>query len=521
MLVGDGDGVWLAASYLNAALNPADDRGIDITVITPGDDTEGFGRAAATLPGFQHHLATIGVDESALLHRAAATIRYATRHEDWLDGDGEHFYLPYGRDEVKPIDNAALRWLQSDRSIPYAATAFLQPLLCDAGLAPRGDAPGAVVPVAYGYHIDRPRFADLLRDRALQSGVTWISEALAGVDIGAADRIDALQLANGRQIAGDLFVDCTGHDARLIAGLDGTGWVADSAPTVTAAVSLELPVADDAGPAPVPYSRTRALAAGWLSELPLQDRHELCYRYTPEHCDAAEAEAALRAAAGPAAADAALQRAQIRSGLRTTAWTGNCVALGDAAASTDGLAADDLHLVATGARLLAEHFPRWGHADELAYRYNQLFNSAYYEVRDFGRLQCALSRRGDSAFWRAMRDPDVLPARLRSRLDYWRRRPPSPPDFEDGVFPGDVALLAPEIDTDAGFIPLVAIGELFDLHTTEALLYGMDFLRDECDAWFGSDRPASELLPAIAAATRQAPAALPAYAEWLATASHR
>ena len=32
-------------------------------------------------------------------------------------------------------------------------------------------------------------------------------------------------------------------------------------------------------------------------------------------------------------------------------------------------------------------------------------------------------------------------------------------------------------------------GRLWNHHSYEAILYGMDFLRDECNEWFGRSRP--------------------------------
>ncbi len=61
--------------------------------------------------------------------------------------------------------------------------------------------------------------------------------------------------------------------------------------------------------------------------------------------------------------------------------------------------------------------------------------------------------------------------------------------------------------------PPVDTGQLWNHHSYEAILYGMDFLRDECREWFGDDRPrpgvVQKVLDAINAAR------LPAHDVWL------
>ena len=46
-------------------------------------------------------------------------------------------------------------------------------------------------------------------------------------------------------------------------------------------------------------------------------------------------------------------------------------------------------------------------------------------------------------------------------------------------------------------------------------MYGMDFLREECAAWFGEKRPRSGMLKRVHAAVSQAPGKLPPHDVWL------
>jgi tryptophan halogenase len=63
--------------------------------------------------------------------------------------------------------------------------------------------------------------------------------------------------------------------------------------------------------------------------------------------------------------------------------------------------------------------------------------------------------------------------------------------------------------------PPVDTGVLFGLDSHEHILYGMDFLRDECDAWFGKDRPPGQVAPQVASRLAVAPQKLPPHHVWL------
>jgi hypothetical protein len=56
---------------------------------------------------------------------------------------------------------------------------------------------------------------------------------------------------------------------------------------------------------------------------------------------------------------------------------------------------------------------------------------------------------------------------------------------------------------------------VFSLSSHEAILYGMDYLRAECDQWFGTDRPKSRVAKGIQDKLRIAPHKLPPHDVWL------
>jgi tryptophan halogenase len=165
--------------------------------------------------------------------------------------------------------------------------------------------------------------------------------------------------------------------------------------------------------------------------------------------------------------------------------------------------------------MTTEHFPYRHNMEPLAFRFNRIMANRFYEVLDFINLHYCLTRRTDTDFWREVQRPERINDRLKAKLKFWRIKPPSLADFEDQFFPGQ-----PDIPLQSGGLPgdhrsPVDTAGIFTLSSYEAILYGMDFLRAECDQWFGSARPPSRVQPGIARRLQIAPTKLPAHDEWL------
>ena len=62
LIVGGGSAGWTAASYLNATLNTANQKLVDISLIE-SPDVPRIGVGEATVPNINRTLATIGINE--------------------------------------------------------------------------------------------------------------------------------------------------------------------------------------------------------------------------------------------------------------------------------------------------------------------------------------------------------------------------------------------------------------------------------------------------------------------------
>lgn len=151
----------------------------------------------------------------------------------------------------------------------------------------------------------------------------------------------------------------------------------------------------------------------------------------------------------------------------------------------------------------------------LALRFNRIMTNRFYEILDFINLHYCLTRRRDTPFWREIGSGNRVNPRLQAKLDFWRTKPPSPADFQDPFFPGQDESPLPSGGLPGDHRPPIDTAGVFTLSSYEAVLYGMDFLREECDRWFGADRPPTVVPRAIAERARAVPARLPPHHVWL------
>jgi len=174
-----------------------------------------------------------------------------------------------------------------------------------------------------------------------------------------------------------------------------------------------------------------------------------------------------------------------------------------------------LYLNELAAELLVEHFPHGDDFEPLAFRFNRIMQNRFFEILDFINMHYCLTRRTDTEFWREVGRPERINDRLQAKLDYWRIKPPSVSDFVDSFFPGQVDNRLASGNTSGDNRCPIDTGRLWNHLSYEAILYGMDFLRDECDEWFGESRPRPAIHKKVLDAVNTARDKLPPHDVWL------
>jgi tryptophan halogenase len=506
----------MAAAYLNAALN-RDGRRVAAISLVESPDVPRIGVGEATIPNINHVLAVIGIEQREFLRRVDGTFKQSIKYVNWLHNNGDFYHHPFSRFRQGPLDRSGQNWLRSNRSIPFTETVSAQAIICELGLSPQMLGPWDFgPPLTYAYHMNALKFADYLCEWSTARGVTHHLDHV--VDVARQDNgnIAAVLTKNGLRLDADLFIDCSGFAALLIEKQLGVPWVDCSQWLLCdRAVTMQVPY-DAHYPGYVrPYTTATALSSGWVWEIPLQDKRSLGYVHASAFQDDDAAEREIRAFEGAHAAQLATRIVHFKVGHRAKAWAGNCVAIGLAGNFIEPLESTGLYLSDLAAVMLAEHFPGGGDMAPLAFRFNRVMANRFYEILDFINLHYCLTRRNDTAFWREVQKPERIHDRLKAKLAYWRIKPPSPSDFEDQCLPGQPDTPLPSGGWPGDHRSPVDSAGLWSYESYEAILYGMDFLRAECDAWYGTERPASRVPGYVTDKLQMAPRKLPPHELWL------
>ena len=516
VIVGGGSAGWMAAAYINAALNRNGRKLVEICLVE-SPDVPRIGVGEATIPSINHILAVIGIDELDFLKRVEGSFKQAIRYDNWLDNRGETYYHPFNRYHESPIDRTGQRWLKSDRSVPFAETVSAQPKLCEQNLAPRmlgqwNFGP----PLTYAYHMNALHFADYLCEISTARGVKHVLDNVVDVEQREDGSIAAVGTQGGQRLEGDLFIDCTGFAAHLMEKKLGVEWV-DCSQWLLCDRAVTLAVPHDVHyPGHIrPYTTASALSNGWVWQIPLQNRRSLGYVHSSAFISREDAEREIRAFEGPHADGLDTRFIDFKVGHRAKAWVKNCIAIGLAGNFIEPLESTGLYLADLASVMLTEHFPYGDDMDALAYRFNRIMANRFYEILDFINMHYCLTRRPDTEFWREVQKPARINDRLHAKLDFWRIKPPSPSDFEDQYLPGQPQNPLPDAGMPGDHRPPVDTADLFGIDSYEAILYGMDFLRDECDAWYGKKRPPTQVAHVVAERVALAPTRLPPHDVWL------
>jgi hypothetical protein len=428
VIVGGGTAGWLAAARIAAATAGS----VTVTLIeSPDVPTLGVGEG--TWPTIRRTLERIGIAEAELLLACDGSFKQGTRFDGWATGSAdEHYYHPF----VPPID-ADPTDLPDD--IPYALATCPQPLVCAEDLAPRQRGmPDYAGALNYAYHLDATKLAALLtRHATTRLGVRHVRDHVTGVERGEHGGITAVHVRGSEIVAGDLFLDCTGHAALLIGKTLGVETVdASSVLFNDRALAVQLPVPPNSPIA----SQTVATAhgAGWIWDIGLPMRRGIGCVYASAFLSDDEAEGVLAEYCRRISVDSpAPRRLTFRSAYRSRPWAANCLAIGQSAGFMEPLEASAIVMIELSLDALLDDFPAVSSLMPIqARRFNALATYRWERIVDFLKLHYILSHR-DEPYWRAHRDPASQPDRLAEMLALWRYRSPSAFDLpmQDELFP--------------------------------------------------------------------------------------
>jgi tryptophan halogenase len=403
LIVGGGSAGWMAAAALARGLGR--DRGGGPAVeLVESQEIGIVGVGEATIPPIRLLNRQLGLDEAAFVAATQGSFKLGIRFHGW-GWEGNDYFHPFGTYGAE-FDAVALHhwWLKARAAgerAPLDDHSHAWALASRGRFHPPGNDPRTVQSTFdYAYHFDAGLYGQHLRRAAEAMGVVRHEGRIVEVlRDGCTGHVRMLRLADGRELAADLFIDCSGLRALLIGEAlevpfeDWSHWLpADRAWAVHTAH------AKDRAASLHPYTRSTAHAGGWQWRIPLQHRVGNGLVFASAFLGEDDARALLLAHLdGPPLAEPRLIR--FRTGRRARPWEGNVVAMGLAAGFLEPLESTSIHLVQAAIQRLLALFPDAGFALHIAAEFNRVSAEEWARVRDFLILHYHLNRRPEP-LWR-------------------------------------------------------------------------------------------------------------------------
>lgn len=417
IILGGGTSGWMTAAALAHFFVP---RGVKVTLVeSESIGTVGVGEA--TLPHLRFFNQTLGIDEQEFMRATGASYKLGIEFSNWGQR-GDAYIHPFG-DYGQAIKGVSFHhyWLQQRLAgDDTRIDAYSLPVMAAQQhkfLYPSSDERSILSTFSYAYHIDAGLYARYLRHYSETRGVQRQEGKVVAVARSDSGDIASITLENGRDLAADFFIDCSGFRGLLIEQTLKTGyedwshWLpCNRAVAVPTERSTVFP----------PYTKAIAREAGWQWRIPLQHRTGNGHVYCSDFISDQQAlEQLLGNLDATPTADPNFLR--FTTGKRKRAWNKNCVAIGLAGGFLEPLESTSIYLIQIAIMKLVEFFPdRDVDAAPIA-EFNRQLDLEYERVRDFLILHYHATQRTDSAFWHHCRTM-AIPETLAHKMDLFRSR---------------------------------------------------------------------------------------------------
>jgi tryptophan halogenase len=419
VVVGRDAPMWLAAAAVQRALGRT---GVRVTAVEL-DSRLAQVDAYAAVPSLASLHRLLGIDERLVLDACRGVPSVGQRFSNWAKGAGSYF-VAY---DDEPPAGGDLPFVQ------YWAKGALEGLRVDWGSFSLGSACGRLnsVPVpganhslsaSYGYHLDAPSYAELVKQAALRMGVHAAKADTSNIVVSGSSVV-GINLADGTRLTGDLYVDASGELMGRLEGAEFESWSewlpCDRLLTASARRLAPLPS----------FSQISAFRAGWVGMFPLQDRTAIVAAYDSRSISESEVVELVRVVTRmPITGDAVVS--ELRPGIQRSPWIGNCVAVGQAAVAVDPIDAVDLQVVHGCISHFMTLFPATRYEFPEAAAYNQTIRAFGSNLRDFQSAHYLLNRRFDEQMWDQAREAPAPPF-LKRKVDMFRARALVPMNDEE------------------------------------------------------------------------------------------
>lgn len=270
------------------------------------------------------------------------------------------------------------------------------------------------------YHFDTFKLNNYFTDLCFKRSIKMIDGQVADIKRHSeTGNISSVLLDNGSSVEADLWIDASGFSRVLMNKLDASTW--NSFSDYLLVDSAIAAPSESSSDGIRPYTRAIAKDAGWIWEIPTQERRGNGYVYSSQFVSDDEAIATLEKQIGPLSIPP--RTFKFDAGHVKEVWVKNCMAIGLASAFVEPLEATSIGSAIQQMKYAIPYFASFEKTHTASQKhYNKLFTKMMDNILTMIRLHYISDRR-DTPFWTASSEMKINDS-LQELLDLWQERVP-------------------------------------------------------------------------------------------------
>jgi flavin-dependent dehydrogenase len=402
VIVGGGTAGWMTATTF-VRLFP--DKKITL-IESPDIKTVGVGES--TIVKFRQWLSIVGIKDEDFMKHCDASYKFSIRFTNFNKIDGGRVEYPFSLPE--PIDNNELNlWYFKKILHPetpntdYADSYYpIMPLVNNNKVYKGKELGNFRFDTDTAFHFDATKFALWLRDNICLPSVKHIKSNVK--DIKMNDKgIESLELDNGDNITGDLFIDCTGFKSLLLGEAMKEEFISynDIIPNNKAwATHVEYTNKEKQLEG---VTNATGLKNGWVWNIPLWSRIGTGYVYSDKHTTDVKALEEFKEHLKKNKhniTNCKFINIKMRIGIHRRLFVKNVIAIGLSAGFIEPLESNGLYTVHEFLSYLMRMFERDNISQWDRDVYNFACRHTFKSWAEFISMHYALGERDDTEYWR-------------------------------------------------------------------------------------------------------------------------
>lgn len=442
VVVGGGTAGWLTAMYSKAALGKYN---YDVCVVE-SSDIGILGAGEGTSPVFLSMLGAIGISPFDVIKQCGGTVKSGIKFVNWSFSD---FFNPFLSNEFCEPD---FFFPEEDTFYSkYTDYSFLYGKLSgwehECFLFPDRVASKNCVPIGFkpsgpddafddlrntfesfsnwALHFDAKKLAAFLKKEALNRGISLIDSKVLDLDTDNDGYIKSINLENGNQVPCDFVFDCTGFARLIIGKFYNSEWISyknklsvDRAIPFFKEIDCDIP----------PYTKSIAMNAGWVWEIPTQDRFGCGYVFNSDCLTDEEASSEISNYLGKQFEPE--KAFSFDAGTYRNVWIKNVMSAGLAASFVEPLEATSLiHLIIQIKRFLSDPLNIKCRNQKIIDKFNKSYLEDAEEIVDYIQLHY-LGSGNTGEFWDNFKKTKNVSTFLQEIIEICYFRQPNADDFD-------------------------------------------------------------------------------------------